>query len=418
MKSKLFVDLDGTLAEFRKIASDEELLADGYYANLKPAQAIVDMVNNIVDNNPDIDVYILSAYLTESKTAQNDKYEWARRYLPNIPKERVILVPCGTVKAEHIRAMFLYQEEMFPENFFLLDDYTKNLNEWKFYGGTGIKLLNGINHTNESWKGKAIADPTVFEINYEKEASILSGIISNSKDRLLDVPAVACKDWLNIRQLKYTGKEKHITGIIYNGIQYDADIVYTEDVQNSLWYPDLSIYEFIQFEFRDTNGNYHNYKSSTDTADIVFSNGDVYRMSPKIAEENLGATSQPRTHIAIYQLREDSSYEHFEASKSDSIDKSNYYKVWEGYFPSRNLDSIYEYFNTHNHPETYFGHSISVSDIIEIDKDAFGDTKEYFYCEPIGYSKVKFSVETEPVQNTNHTSEVSDSKDDVLHEDI
>lgn len=36
---------------------------------------------------------------------------------------------------------------------YLIDDYTKNLIDWKNAGGTGIKYLNGINHTNKTWEG-------------------------------------------------------------------------------------------------------------------------------------------------------------------------------------------------------------------------------------------------------------------------
>lgn len=44
MKQRLFVDMDGTLAEFHPVHSMEELHAKGYFAGLPPQQNVVEAV--------------------------------------------------------------------------------------------------------------------------------------------------------------------------------------------------------------------------------------------------------------------------------------------------------------------------------------------------------------------------------------
>lgn len=171
-KKKLFVDLDGTLAEFRRISSDEELLADGYYFNLRPATEVIRMIQDLALNNKDdVDVYILSAYLTESRTAYYDKLRWVKKNIPEIDLNHIVLLPCGLNKAEYIKETLPNVEHF--GSFYLLDDYNKNLNEWKEAGGIAIKMVNGINDRHHSWDGFRVYDPEAYwdmrDTSYEEE---------------------------------------------------------------------------------------------------------------------------------------------------------------------------------------------------------------------------------------------------------
>lgn len=143
VKQRLFVDMDGTLAVFKPVDEMETLYEEGYFLNLTPQENVVEAIREIVAKHPEIEVNILSAYLTDSKYALQEKNKWLDNYLPEIDKDHRIFVPCGTDKKEGIR-------NGIRSNDFLLDDYTKNLNEWQ-PPARGIKLLNGINHTRGSW---------------------------------------------------------------------------------------------------------------------------------------------------------------------------------------------------------------------------------------------------------------------------
>lgn len=154
MKRKLFVDLDGTLAEWRQAASMEDLLQEGYFSSLLPHKSLVEAVQELVSRGEE--VYVLSAYLTESKYAEKEKRQWCNRWLPLLPADHVLLVPTTTPKCEYIESVF----GKIGKNDFLLDDYSKNLHEWVAAGGSGIKYVNDVNWTKGTWQGCWIQDQT------------------------------------------------------------------------------------------------------------------------------------------------------------------------------------------------------------------------------------------------------------------
>ena len=162
-KTRLFVDMDGTLAEFRIVDTLETLYEEGYFFNLRPHENVVEAVNRIVLENEDIEVFILSAYLTDSEYALDEKNVWIDRYLPGIDKTHRIFVPCGTDKAG---AIDLRDDD------FLLDDYTINLNAWE-PPAKGIKLVNAINDTHKSWKSERVRFDDPAEVLKEKIENII-----------------------------------------------------------------------------------------------------------------------------------------------------------------------------------------------------------------------------------------------------
>lgn len=162
-RQRLFIDMDGTLAVFTPVDELEKLYEQGYFLNQLPHKNVVAAVRNIITNYPDIEVNILSAYLTDSAHALKEKNEWLDRYLPEIDQKHRVFVPCGRDKKEAVRGGL-------RDNDFLLDDYTHNLNNWQ-PPARGIKLLNAINHTRGSWAHD--------RIRYDRSPEDLSkGIVS------------------------------------------------------------------------------------------------------------------------------------------------------------------------------------------------------------------------------------------------
>jgi len=181
-KQRLFVDMDGTLAVFKKADMLETLYEEGYFLNLQPHENLVAAVREIALNNPSIEVHILSAYLTDSKYALAEKNEWLDRHLPEIDQAHRIFVPCGSDKKDGI-------EGGVRENDFLLDDYTKNLNDWQ-PPARGIKLLNGINHTQGTWEHDRIR----FDRTPEALAAGIVGVMKHNvllMDEPLKSPKIA-----------------------------------------------------------------------------------------------------------------------------------------------------------------------------------------------------------------------------------
>ncbi len=147
MKRRIFVDMDGTLAKWHNVESEEVLLEKGYYENLEPNKNLANAIKEFIKNGEDI--YILSSFLSNSNFALDEKKKWLEKYLPELSTEKQIFVKYGDSKTSYIPGGI-------SKNDYLIDDYTKNLIPWKEAGGIGIKFLNGINNTKGTWKGAVI----------------------------------------------------------------------------------------------------------------------------------------------------------------------------------------------------------------------------------------------------------------------
>lgn len=146
MKKRLFLDMDGTLAEWKTVPLDE-LYQEGYFYNLKGQANLIRAVKAVSRNCREwLELYILSCYLPKSAFALEEKADWCRKKLPEIPMSNYIFVPFGKRKESYVPGIVRKDD-------ILLDDYTPNLLSWQ---GTGIKCLNGINHSRKTWKGRYI----------------------------------------------------------------------------------------------------------------------------------------------------------------------------------------------------------------------------------------------------------------------
>ena len=185
---RLFVDMDGTLAEWRNIQISleeyedvslmpkkiNELLATpGYFYSLQPHKNVVDAIKQLIKSG-EIEVFILSCCLptTLKSSPKKEKERWLKKYLPEIDKKHIICVPDGFDKR-------LFVPDSVKESDYLFDDYTHNLQLWE-QSGKGIKLLNNVNSNRGTWKGN--------QINFEKTGieiadNIKSIIMENKRVR-------------------------------------------------------------------------------------------------------------------------------------------------------------------------------------------------------------------------------------------
>lgn len=146
---RLFIDMDGTLAVFREVDTLETLYEEGYFASLPPQETVVAAVRELRARNPELEIYVLSAVLSDSKYALKEKNEWLDQYLPELDRQHRIFPPCGANKRDYIPAGLNSSDVLF-------DDYTKNLIDWE-PPAKGVKCLNGINHTNGTWQGARVS---------------------------------------------------------------------------------------------------------------------------------------------------------------------------------------------------------------------------------------------------------------------
>lgn len=170
IKTRFLVDMDGVLATFQPVDTLETLYEKGYFLNLEPIQNVLDAIKLIIQKHPDIDVYIMSSVLSDSKYAYEEKNAWLNRYLPEIDIAHRIFPPCGDNKLDYV-------PEGIRESDCLLDDYTHNLTMWE-PPARGIKLLNGINHTRETWRGNRLRfDKPAEELAENMAEILLDGVV-------------------------------------------------------------------------------------------------------------------------------------------------------------------------------------------------------------------------------------------------
>lgn len=78
----------------------------------------------------------------------------------------------------------------------------------------------------------------------------------------------------------------------------------------------------------------------------------------------------------------------------------NYQVVYDGQLETNNLDAIYEKFNI-NHPPGYQGHSLSMSDVIELYDDS-GST--FHYVDRFGFKEIDFQAPAPELTSTQGMS--------------
>lgn len=82
---------------------------------------------------------------------------------------------------------------------------------------------------------------------------------------------------------------------------------------------------------------------------------------------------------------------------SSELDCAAYDKVYSGDVKCRNLEDVFVLFNS-GKPEGFRGHSLSVSDVVEVE-DAASITPGFYFCDSIGFKEIPF----QPEQTVNVT---------------
>ncbi len=140
-KSRLFIDLDGTVARFYDASPNylEGMYEKGYFRNLRPYEKMTEGIKLFMEQHKDVEVFTLSAKVDgEPPYCEAEKQEWLDEYLPEIDREHRLFTEIGHNKAEYI-------PNGISNNDVLYDDYNKNLIDWENSGGVALKCHNNIN---------------------------------------------------------------------------------------------------------------------------------------------------------------------------------------------------------------------------------------------------------------------------------
>ena len=142
---RLFVDMDGTLCEWKPAERFEDMYEPGWFSHMSPNITLVNALKCLYKTGR-CEIYILSAVLSDSPYAQIEKDSWLDKHFPDIDKEHRIFVSTKEPKYNAVPGGIRSDD-------ILLDDYSKNLHEWA-EKAIAIKYLNGINGTGGTWKSR------------------------------------------------------------------------------------------------------------------------------------------------------------------------------------------------------------------------------------------------------------------------
>lgn len=151
-KTILFIDMDGVLANFDKAIDEmgtlEAMFKPGFFRGLEPMEeGLNETIKEIQESG--ITVKILSKACVK-KTDKRflgqmvDKAEWIAEHIPCIDRLNIIIQATDESKGDIIE-YYKHHECI------LLDDYSKNLADWAFAGGKGIKKAKRIKN-GRPWK--------------------------------------------------------------------------------------------------------------------------------------------------------------------------------------------------------------------------------------------------------------------------
>ena len=163
----LYVDMDGTLTEYRMGLPQAAYSEKGFYITLKPHANVVKAINSLIERQKKLGIRLcaLSSVAKEAVHAEREKIDWLSLYVPELEYR---FLPWMMNKSDYV-------DDLRPEDA-LLDDFNVNLQQWR---GTKIKLVNGVNDRTGSWGGPRV----YFDDPPEEIAERIINILMSARPR-------------------------------------------------------------------------------------------------------------------------------------------------------------------------------------------------------------------------------------------
>ena len=119
---------------------------------------------------------------------------------------------------------------------------------------------------------------------------------------------------------------------------------------------------------------------------------------PKWAARRLEILEAPKMKVRIFQLKDnaDNRFMSYDFTTAHGgVKAENYHQVYGGEVLADGLDGVYMICNT-DHPPGYYGHSLSISDVVEICE---GKDSGFYFVDSFGFKK----LDDFDISKTNHT---------------
>ena len=116
---------------------------------------------------------------------------------------------------------------------------------------------------------------------------------------------------------------------------------------------------------------------------------------PQWAKTRYEQLTAPKMQIRVFQINDSKDKNNLEfmsydtAMKQGGIDPAIYRQVYGGMVNCADIEGVFAFCNTST-PPGYYGHSLSVSDVVEV---CDGKHKGFYYCDSFGFKKIDFDTE-------------------------
>lgn len=132
-------------------------------------------------------------------------------------------------------------------------------------------------------------------------------------------------------------------------------------------------------------------------------------MERLLAGEQMGGTeaTAPLKNVRIWQIKPEADVRLKFISLDDMVrdfgepNQEHYRIAYDGQLGTNDLEAIYTRCNM-NHPTGYAGHSLSMSDVVELYDDI---SSEYHYCDRFGFKQISFEPEQHSTDMTQTMSQ-------------
>lgn len=165
-KPSIYFDIDGVLGYFyadaRGLVYPDEVLdpKTHYFRSIAPHEFMVALAEKLTEQG--YDVCVISA--ADNNTIR-DKYEWLQEFCPFIKDNNIFFCPLGAEKSNFVKGN--------ADISILIDDFSKNLEQWK---GIPVKAINSINSIDND---KVCINAHLAEIDDSYWDSTMSSAISS-----------------------------------------------------------------------------------------------------------------------------------------------------------------------------------------------------------------------------------------------